>query len=138
MNQCISDYKKMTTIAIDFDGTVVSHKYPFIGDDIGAIKVLKELIANGNKIILFTMRSGKELDQAVEWFKNNDIPLYGINKHPTQDSWTSSNKCHAEYCIDDRNIGTPLINDNTGRPCVDWKRLRSLLIQKGLISWTMS
>jgi hydroxymethylpyrimidine pyrophosphatase-like HAD family hydrolase len=46
-------------IAIDFDGTCVSHEYPLVGKDIGAIPVLKELMSNGHRLILFTMRSNK-------------------------------------------------------------------------------
>ena len=77
-------------IAVDFDGTCVSHEFPAIGEDIGAVAVLKELVDSGNKLILFTMRSnGKSpeenyLDEAVNWFKENDIPLFGIQKNPTQ------------------------------------------------------
>ena len=123
----------MATIAIDFDGTVVKHKYPFMGEDIGAIPVLKELVANGHKLILFTMRSNYELIAAIGWFNQNEIPLYGVNKHPTQDNWTSSTKCHAEYCIDDRNIGTPLLQDSQGRHYVDWNRMKSLLQMKKLL-----
>ena len=44
-------------IVIDFDGTVVTHEFPKIGRDIGAVPVLKELVANGHRLILFTMRS---------------------------------------------------------------------------------
>ena len=57
---------------IDFDGTVVTHAFPEIGDDIGAVPVLKALVENGHQLILFTMRSdnkdGNYLTQAVNWF----------------------------------------------------------------------
>lgn len=56
-------------IAVDFDGTVVSHEYPHIGEDIGAVPVLKELVAAGHKLILYTMRSGRLLDEARMWFE---------------------------------------------------------------------
>lgn len=65
----------MAFIVVDFDGTCVTHTFPGIGDDIGAVPVLKELVKNGHDLILFTMRSNKpELDQfylldAIEWFK---------------------------------------------------------------------
>jgi hypothetical protein len=52
-------------IVVDFDGTVVTHDYPRVGKDIGAVPVLKELIKNKHQLILFTMRSGKKLDDAV-------------------------------------------------------------------------
>lgn len=59
----------MAVICIDFDGTVVNHEFPKTGMDIGAAPVLKELIANGHKLILWTMRSfGNHIEDAVEWF----------------------------------------------------------------------
>ena len=85
-------------IALDFDGTCVTHEFPNVGKDIGAVPVLKELVAKGHKLILWTMRSDREvlgatrnefiidekgtfLTDAVNWFKENDIPLYGIQKN---------------------------------------------------------
>jgi hypothetical protein len=47
----------MAIIGIDFDGTVVTHDFPKIGKDIGAVPVLRKLVDNGHKLILFTMRS---------------------------------------------------------------------------------
>ena len=77
-------------IAVDFDGTVVTHAYPHIGNDIGAVPVLRELIGNGCRVILYTMRSGRLLDDAVAWFARNDIPLYAVNENPAQREWTTS------------------------------------------------
>lgn len=83
-NLLICSYIKPMDIVIDFDGTVVTHAFPQIGEDIGAVPVLKELISNGHRLILFTMRSNSErpesydpifdppsgplLDEAVQWF----------------------------------------------------------------------
>lgn len=64
-------------IAVDFDGTVVTHRYPQIGMDIKAVPVLKKIVDAGHQIVLHTMRSGKELEEAVAWFTENEIPLYG-------------------------------------------------------------
>ena len=61
--------KESIVIILDFDGTVVTHEYPRIGKDIGAVEVLTKLVDNGHNLILFTMRSGKTLDEAVNWFK---------------------------------------------------------------------
>lgn len=107
-------------IAIDFDGTVVQHKYPNIGEDIGAKPYLKALIRNGHKLILNTMRSGKELDDAIVWFKVNNIELYGINENPSQKEWTSSPKVYAQLYIDDAALGIPLRDDLGERPYVNW------------------
>lgn len=72
-------------IAVDFDGTCVKHRYPMVGEDVdGAVSVLKELVRKGHKIILYTMRSGDTLDDAISWFIDNDIELWGINRNPEQ------------------------------------------------------
>ena len=83
-------------IAVDFDGTVVTHAYPEIGEDAGAVPVLKELVENGCRLILYSMRHGKLLDQAVAWFREKGIPLYAVNENPEQKRWTSSPKVHAD------------------------------------------
>ena len=122
-------------IAIDFDGTVVTHEYPDIGRDIGAVPVLKRLVLEGHKLILNTMRSGEELQDAVDWFKENDIPLYGVNEDPEQKEWTQSPKVFANLYIDDAALGCPLIfpvksfsNGRTSdRPFVDWKKVEQRL-----------
>lgn len=121
-------------IAIDFDGTCVTHEYPKTGKEIGAIPVLKRLIANNHNLILYTMRSGHELELAKQWFLHNNIKLYGIQYHPTQANWTSSNKCYAHLYIDDAALGAPLIYPEDGaRPYINWNEVESLLIKKGLI-----
>ena len=127
------------TINIDFDGTCVSHEFPEIGRDIGAVPVLRELVEAGHKLILFTMRSdgpkGDFLSQAVAWFEANEIPLYGINTNPTQDAWTSSPKSYADYLIDDSSLGCPLRLDSkvSRRPFVDWGEMRHLLLYADLL-----
>lgn len=121
-------------IALDFDGTVVSHEYPHIGEDIGAVPVLKELIAAGHKLILFTMRSGKLLNDAIAWFERNGIELYAVNENPEQKSWTSSVKVHANIYIDDCALGCPIrYEDDIRRPFVDWKKVREILVYNRVI-----
>lgn len=116
-------------IAVDFDGTCVTHEYPKVGKDIGAVPVLKKLTDNGHKLILNTMRSGKELAVAIKWFIDNDIPLYGANENPTQKSWTTSPKVHANLYIDDAALGCPLIFDHavSSRPFVNWVMVEEIL-----------
>jgi hypothetical protein len=121
---------------IDFDGTVVTHEYPRVGKDIGAVPVLKRLVENGHQLILFTMRGdNSHLKEAVDWFKINDIPLYGINTNPTQISWTDSPKSHADLILDDTALGTPLLFNwsVSTHPYVDWVKMEELLIQRGLL-----
>jgi len=135
------------TINIDFDGTCVTHDFPNIGKDIGAQKVLKALVDKGHQLILFTMRSdrienknpndptiedvtGLLLTEAIDWFNQNDIPLYGIQTNPTQHNWTTSPKSYAQLMIDDSALGCPLMIDTelSGRPFVDWIAVEELLI----------
>lgn len=126
-------------ILIDFDSTVVVHKYPETGPDIkGAVDVLKELIDNGHKLILFTMRSDRDnsLKEAVSWFRERGVKLYGIQTNPTQKSWTNSPKAYGHLIIDDTCLGIPLkynpaISD---RSFIDWQGVRELLLQRGIIS----
>ena len=122
-------------IAIDFDGTCVTHDYPRIGKDINAVNVLKKLVANGHKLILNTMRSGKELKEAINWFKKNDIELYGANENPTQKKWTNSPKVYANLYIDDAALGCPLKMDLSlsDRPFVDWEAVSCLLKNNGIL-----
>ena len=122
-------------IAIDFDGTCVTHDYPRIGKDIHAIPVLKKLVVNGHKLILNTMRSGKELQDAIDWFKENGIELYGANENPSQKSWTNSPKVYAHMYIDDAALGCPLKMDLnlSNRPFVDWDGVLTLLKDHAII-----
>ena len=117
-------------IALDFDGTCVYNEYPLIGDPIPkCVESLKQLIKDGHKLILNTMRSDYELELAVNWFKRNGIELYGIQQDPKQSHWTNSPKCHADISIDDRNIGCPLINDKSksSKPFINWDEVMKLV-----------
>lgn len=124
-------------IAVDFDGTCVTHDYPNVGKDIGAAPVLYALYRNGHHIILNTMRDGKELEDAEFWFAENGINLFGSNHNPTQDRWTTSPKVYAHLYIDDAAMGcflcyNPELSD---RPYVDWKETASYLHSRGLIDY---
>ena len=117
-------------ICVDFDGTVVDHRYPYVGDPVPlAMTWLQRWVELGAKLILFTMRSdgaeGQELlRDAVEYFEKNNVQLFGINHNPDQDSWTSSPKAYGQIYIDDAAFGCPLVHLPTfNRPCVDWKKV---------------
>lgn len=116
-------------IAIDFDGTCVTHEYPKIGQDIGAIPVLKELVKQGHRLLLLTMRSGETLEEAIAWFENNNIPLWAINHNPEQGNWTKSHKVYANLYIDDAGLGVPLEFNlaYSSREYVDWKVVEFML-----------
>lgn len=119
-------------IAIDFDGTCVTHEYPKIGVNIGAWPVIKELKANGHDIILLTMRGDRKLKEAVDMFNGHGIELFGVNHNPSQHNWTSSPKVYAHMYIDDAALGCPLVQGED-RPYADWARIREMLISNGAI-----
>ena len=122
-------------VAVDFDGTCVTHEYPNVGKHIGAVPVLKWLVEQGHQIILWTMRGGNPTDQsddlqdAIAWFTDNGIQLCGINSNPTQGTWTSSPKAYAQIYIDDAALGCPLTFDSkvSDRSFVDWVRVKVML-----------
>lgn len=126
------------TIAIDFDGTVVTHEFPDEGKDIGALPVLRRLIESGHRLILYTMRSGAHLESAVQWFLRNDIKLWGIQYNLDQAKWTSSNKCYAQLYIDDAALGAPLKRDAdlSDRPFIDWQAVEAILEMDGVLEAT--
>jgi len=116
-------------IGLDFDGTVVTHAYPFIGEPLpGCIEVLKRCIDSGAKICLNTMRSGDKLEAAVQYLTENGIELYGINCNPKQSEWTDSPKVHAHLYIDDAALGAPTIQPpGRCRPEICWTTVESML-----------
>lgn len=126
-------FKKLV-FAVDFDGTVVFHKFPNVGAAVpGAIDTLRYILSHGGRIVLNTMRSDNPersfLTEAVQWFSLYDIPLYGINRNPGQASWTSSPKVYAHYYIDDAALGAPLKYDPSlcEKMFIDWRTIRQLL-----------
>ncbi len=96
-------------IAVDFDGTIVEHRYPAIGEEkLFAFETLKQLQKLGHQLILWTFRHGKELDDAVEFCKKNGITFYAVNKSFPEEDFKAhevSRKIDVDLFIDDRNIG---------------------------------
>jgi hypothetical protein len=95
-------------IAVDFDGTIVEHDYPAIGKEkLFAFQTLKELEKRGARLILWTFRAGKELDEAIEYCRKNGIEFYAVNKNYPEEiiDETVSRKIDADIYIDDKNIG---------------------------------
>lgn len=96
-------------IAIDFDGTIVEHRYPAIGAEIPfAIDTLKLLIKDHHRLILWSVREGKLLDEAVEYCKQRGVEFYAVNKDYPEEENTDSNfsrKLKVDLFIDDRNLG---------------------------------
>jgi hypothetical protein len=95
-------------IAVDFDGTIVEHEYPAIGKEkLFAFQTLKQLEKMGACIILWTFRTGKELDEAVEFCRKNGVEFYAVNMNYQGEvpDETVSRKINADIFIDDKNVG---------------------------------
>lgn len=96
-------------ISIDFDGTIVEHRYPAIGREIPfATLTLKKLIGDGHVLVLNTAREGELLDEAVEWCAERGVEFFAVNRNypeETPESPDYSRKIKADCYVDDRNLG---------------------------------
>ncbi len=113
------------TIAVDFDGTIVEHRYPEIGPELPfATETLKMLIRDRHKVILWTVREGKLLEDAVEWCRQRGVEFYAVNKDYPEEREEYNNhfsrKIKAEVWIDDRNVG--------GMP--DWGEIYNMIKER--------
>jgi len=112
------------TIAVDFDGTIVEHKFPLIGSPKPfAFDVLKALAAEGHHLILWSNREGKKLEEAVEYCRQNGLEFFAVNSEYPDAAWSGSGvtrKIIADLYIDDKNVG--------GLP--DWGEIYSIVMKK--------
>lgn len=95
-------------IAVDFDGTIVEHQFPHIGKPVPfAIEALIELQKKGHKIILWTFRYGKELNEAIDYCRSKGLIFYAVNNSYPEEKFDGSvgRKIYADIYIDDRNLG---------------------------------
>lgn len=124
-------------IGVDFDGTIVEHQFPAIGAPVpGAIETLRECVARGARLVLWTMRSdghaernGAVLTEAVDYLRRNGVELWGINQNPETD-WSTSPKAYCHVYVDDAALGCPLMpSTKTARPMVDWSKVAPVLFQ---------
>lgn len=97
-------------IAIDFDGTIVEHKYPEIGREIPfAIETLKKIQDDGHKLILWSCRTGSLLQEAVDYCKERGLEFYAANldfpEEDVENNLNYSRKLKVDMFIDDRNLG---------------------------------
>ena len=98
------------TIAIDFDGTIVEHRYPKIGSEIPfATDTLKMLIKDGHQLILWSVREGELLQEAVDWCHAHGVDFWAVNKDYPEEEKENNNhfsrKLKVDMFIDDRNLG---------------------------------
>ena len=97
-------------IAVDFDGTIVEHRYPSIGKELPfAIETLRKLAAEGHRLILWTVREGQYLDDAIEFCRSRGLEFYAVNRdYPEEEKEKNQHftrKLKADLWIDDRNLG---------------------------------
>ncbi len=111
-------------IAVDFDGTIVEHKYPLIGKELPfATATLLKLIERQHRLILWSARRGELLQEAVDWCKERGIEFYAINKNFPEEELGEDNcfgKINADIFIDDRNLG--------GLP--DWGQIYKMITEE--------
>ncbi len=112
-------------IAVDFDGTIVTHEYPKIGKEIPfATQTLKMLAKDGHRLILWTVREGRLLEEAVKWCNERGVDFYAVNKDYPEEEQDNNNhysrKLKADIWIDDRNVG--------GLP--DWGTIYRIISEK--------
>ncbi len=120
-------------VALDFDGTLLTHVWPEVGKDIGAFEWVVPLQVKYTelKYILWTVRGGKPLDDAVEYCNDRGLFFWGINRNPDQSTWSFSNKVYANCYVDDAAIGAPIIHGDEGtRPYINWNEMGPLLTCK--------
>ncbi|MFV0564241.1 MAG: BT0820 family HAD-type phosphatase [Flavobacteriaceae bacterium] len=102
------NFNQHKIIAVDFDGTIVEDAYPKIGKPLTfAFDTLKMLQKQGFRLVLWTYRYGKELDEAVAFCQSNGVVFYAVNQSYPDEEYSNerSRKIHADIFIDDRNIG---------------------------------
>ncbi len=96
-------------IAVDFDGTIVTHEYPRIGKEIPfAIDTLKRLQQNHeHQLVLWTVREGELLQEAVDYCKSRGLEFYAVNNNYPEENKKNHEprKLKADLFIDDRNLG---------------------------------
>ena len=122
-------------IAVDFDGTIVEHEYPKIGKEkIFATETLRQLINDGHRLILWTVREGELLDEAVEWCRQREVEFYAVNKDFPEENISKneqfSRKIKADVWIDDLNIGGLLDWGTIYRIITEKKTLQQVIEEK--------
>jgi hypothetical protein len=115
----------MATIAVDFDGTIVEDRYPEIGEELPfATDTLRMLIKERHRLILWTVREGDSLQQAVDWCHERGVDFWAVNRdYPEEEAHNNnyfSRKIKADYFIDDRGIA--------GLP--DWGQIYQIIHQR--------
>ncbi|WP_331661938.1 hypothetical protein [Lachnoclostridium sp.] len=107
---------KNKVIAVDFDGTLCSDRYPAIGiENIKLIEALKSLRKDGCKLIFWTCRRGIYLDAAIHWCQDFGLEFDAVNENLPEHIelfGDDSRKIFADIYIDDRAVHpqNPILN----------------------------
>ena len=100
--------KEGKTVAVDFDGTIVTDKFPEIGEpNLELVAWLKQYRANGGEIILWTSRNKDALPKAVDFCTSLGLEFDAINENlkENQIKWQGdTRKVLADYYLDDKAV----------------------------------
>ncbi len=123
------------TIAVDFDGTIVENRYPEIGREMPfAVQTLKMLQREGHQLILWTVRNGRTLENAINWCEQRGLEFYSVNKNFDEEDHNPeghhSVKLRADMFIDDRNVGGMLDWGTIYRIIHEHKTIEQLMQEK--------
>ena len=96
-------------VAVDFDGTLCEDKYPAIGKpNYDIIKAIQDYKSFGWKVILWTCRNGKALEQAVAWCRQHGLTFDAVNENlpVVREAFGGSDtrKVFANVYVDDKNV----------------------------------
>ena len=118
---------KYTVICLDFDGTCVENTYPTIGKPIDAERWLAKCAKKYDiRYILWTMRTGNELMQAMLWCAAHEVPIWAVCGNPDQARWSKSPKVYGHLYIEDTALGLPLVH-SAKKPFVNWHKAGPML-----------
>lgn len=102
------DNARAFIVAVDFDGTLCEDKWPEIGcPNWDLIRYLKYLKGLNNKLILWTCRVDKELNEAIAWCKLHNLEFDAVNENlpdMIEKYGTNTRKIFADMYIDDKAI----------------------------------
>ena len=115
-------------IAVDFDGTIVKHAYPKVGKEHPFAFETLRMLQKKHQLILWTVREGLLLEEAVSYCRSNGLEFYAVNTNDPEDESTGSSysrKVNADLFIDDRNIG--------GLP--DWGMIYRMINNEITLEW---
>ena len=116
-------------IGVDLDGTILEPRYPELGLPLpNAARVLKRLVKHGHQLMLWTCRTGADLEEARRIVEEDmGVPLHSVNRNRAGDRYQSSPKAWADVYVDDSALGAPLTRYRRRGGRVDYWRARDMI-----------